>query len=468
MRFSNYLLILSFLLLTLVFTACEKESGEPTFEAPEISSSRESFYQPNPSLYQAAGDAYRENLFYYNQDFEAGIINPVEDASEIYLGSIENNKGIIGGYVNQGSIDDLDQQKLYEFNNAIPDLGLTSNTTLLEGRAIIESWMTENAVTAKDFPLTYHTILIAIESLFENQITKLQKSDPGIILKGANDNTLCTVSGLFCTRTNAVVSGAAQAALALGYRQYFSSLTNWTTLQQNAAVAAIALILNTFWDDIFCNEDCDDCAPAAGIRAVYNGCNFTGIQAVGSFEFAEEWEYFIDRNQDGTTDQIIPQRTNAGFVPKTSLPATGFKVFVDIKCDGGLQNQPGSVMPWPASRLAPVYVDPRLSVAPPRPTANFTQPALQGSPYPYFYNTNTQLCFGMTNLATRGWTFVGWRTSTGGSPSTGNYTSSFCTSFNASQATTASVYAEFSHPCSSTNYRLPGPSFVVCPPGTCN
>ena len=158
--------------------------------------------------------------------------------------------------------------------------------------------------------------------------------------------------------------------------------------------------------------------------------------------------------------------TNNGFVPKTSLPTAPFKAIVNVNCDGGNSGVAGSIMAWPVSRQSSVYVDPSLRVAPPSPTANFTQPPLladaASNGYPYFYPTNTQLCFGMTNLTTRGWTFVGWRT-IGGNPSTGNSTSSFCTRYNNTQPINRSVYAEFSHPCSSINYQLGGPTFVVKP-----
>ena len=160
---------------------------------------------------------------------------------------------------------------------------------LAEARSIVGSWMAEKGVTVADYPLTFHAISVSTEALLKTQITYLEEdaTKQQVIPKGADNQTLCTVTGFFCSETNATVSAIAQAALALGVRSAFRQTSSWTAFQQDAATTAVVLIINTFWDDVFCQEDCDECGPATGIRAVYSGCNFTGIQAVGSFEFAE-------------------------------------------------------------------------------------------------------------------------------------------------------------------------------------
>ena len=465
---------LAFLYLVAVLAllqGCEKDTDQLTIEPLDATQFQHdaSFATSVPDLYVEAGDIYREDLFHYEQDLATETITLPSSTNNIYLGTHEDIKGALLSYSRINTIGAADLEKLFEFDAAIIGLGLTPDMTLGEGRQVVERWMRDHGVTVEQFPLTYHTISIAIESLFENQITKLQKESKVQNLKGSESNSLCTVKGLLCTKTNSFVSSAAQAALGLGIKQVFKKVSDWTDVQQAAAAAAVVLIIDTFWDDIFCIEDCDDCGPAAGIRAVYNGCNFTGIQAVGSFEFVERFRYAIDINQDGAPDQVIPiENSNVGFIPKTSLPTAGFKASVEVLCDGGKEGKEGSIMPWPGGTLGLAYIDPRLPVAPARPTANFTAPPKKGSPYPYYYDTNTQLCFGMTNLATRGWTFVRWQTSGGGTPSTGTSTSNFCTKFSASQPTTFSVSAVFSHPCSPTNYVLSGPSFVVCPMGACD
>ena len=454
--------------LLLFLWSCEKDVEELSEGAtPESLQASDFFTKASPQVYRAAGDAYREDMFNFTQNLETGTLELTNAVDDIYLGTRESVLGELTGYVHQGIVGDQDLSKLSEFTDAIPTLGLTGNMPLVEARSIVADWMQGNGVTVAEYPLTYHAISVATEAVLKTQVTRLEEDlKQQIVSKGANDNTLCTVRGTFCSQTNQTVSLAAQAALALGVRQAFRSASSWTTLQQDAATTAIVLIITTFWDVAFCNEDCDNCGPAAGIRAVYNGCTFMGIQAVGTFEHGEGFTYLIDVNQDGVYEMQRDIFDNIGFVPRTSLPTAPFKVIVDVLCDGGRGNVPGSTMPWPVDRQAAVYINPALPVAPARPTANFTQPPLQGDAssngYPYFYPANTQLCFGMTNLATRGWTFVGWRT-IGGNPSSGSFTSSFCTTYSATQAINRSVYAEFSHPCSPTNFRLAGPSFVIKP-----
>ncbi len=405
------------------------------------------------------------------QDLDAGTLEFTEEVDDIYLGTDESIRGALAGYTNQGVLDESDLGKLIEFGDAIDGLGFVGSMSLVNARGLVGNWMQNHGVSVVETPVSYHAISVLTEALLQTQVTRLQQDGKLTIPeKGADNNTLCTATGNFCG-TNATVSQAAQAALGVGVRETFRQTTNWTALQQDAAATAVVFLITTFISKNSCkNLDCDDCGPAAGIRAVYSGCTFTGIQPVGSFEFAEQVNYSIDKDQDGFFETSLPARvmpgTAVGFVPKAALPSTPFKVYADVLCDGGLIVAPGSIMPWPGTKQSPVYVDPKLSVAPPRPTANFTQPPLlddaQSNGYPYFYPTNTQLCFGMTNLALRGWTFVGWGT-VDGNPSSSKFTSSFCIKYSNTQPIFKSVYAEFSHPCSSTNYKLSGPSFVVKP-----
>jgi len=332
-------------------TNCEKDSTELTESTLENVESAPSFFEAQPEVYRAAGDAYREDMFLLKRDLDSGTLELTDNVDDIYLGSQESIMGELTGHVQQGVIGEEDLSKLIEFNEAIPALGLTANMALTEARSVVESWMQNNGVTVIETPMTYHAISVATEALLKTQVTRLEEdSKQPTVLKGANDNTLCTVSGWFCGQSNATVSRAAQAALALGVRDAFRRASDWSSAQQSAAIAAILFIVNTFWDDIFCNEDCDDCGPAAGIRAVYNGCNFTGLQAIGSFEYAEAFEYLIDINQDGVYDITRELFNDSGFIPKSSLPTTPFKVIVDVLCDGGRGNVPGSRMSWPVDR----------------------------------------------------------------------------------------------------------------------
>jgi hypothetical protein len=425
-------------------------------------------------MYRLVGDQYQEDLFYLKSDLDDGsIVIDEMTLGDVRLNTTEEDIGVLTYLVTGEAVttqQDLDM--LLQFREEVPSFGFTGQTPLSSARAYLRQWLSDREITELHYPLTYHAISVGAEALLTNQITRLREEglDEGISFRSDN-NTLCTVRGLFCSKTNAFVSKAAQTALAAGTKPLLKKTTNWSSGEINAVVIAIKLVLDTFMDSWFCKEECDDCGPAVGIRSVFNGCTFMGIEAVGTFEFAEEFVYRVDDNQDGVFDFNRQIFNSNPFLTKSSLPNTPFKVIVDVGCDGARVGAQGSTMPWPLGTQGRVYVDPTASVAPPRPTAIVNGPPLQGSPYPYYHNTNTQLCFSLSNLATRGWTFVGWKTTVSGgsaSPSTGNSSSTFCTTFNSSTTAFASVYAEFSHPCSPNNYTIQAGSFPVCPPGACN
>ena len=466
------------LLLLLVLSTCEKDSPLQDDIATTPVFGSDDFTSAVPETYREVGNTYRQDMFYQNEALKSGELS-YDNSTEADFSSDDELIDELESYVALGAFSAADLKLLLTFRSEVGSMGFVGATTLIEARGKLDSWMTDNSVTVEQYPLTYHTLQTAKEVLLTTQITQIfeASASKGISTKIGNDGQLCDViprysvppMSLLCTKTDAFASKAAQAALKIGIKKVFSTVLVWSSVATAGATAAVALVISTFWDDIYCKAVCDQCAPAAGIRMVYNGCTFTGIQAVGSFEFAEQWLYLIDANQDGTYERQVFARSNNGFVAKADLPTTGFKVIVDVTCDG--LSAPESQMEWPGGRQGPVYVDPRLPVAPARPFANFTKPALMGGTstggYPYFYPTNTELCFGMTGLATNGWTFKGWSASAG-SPSTGNSVSRFCTRYSNTEPITRSVNAIFSHPCSATDYVLPGPSFVACPVGRCN
>lgn len=207
------------------------------------------------------------------------------------------------------------------------------------------------------------------------------------------------------------------------------------------------------------NEDCDECAPAVGIRPVHDNttCQFLGIEAVGTFEFAERWNFLIDVNRDGSFD--VTQTVTSNLVPASSLPGSAFEVIVDVECDGETD------LPWPGGQQQPVTIDPNAPYSPPIPVATVNQPPLNQG---YYYSTNTQYCFGLSNLYAHGWTFDGWEASAG-TPSSGNNTSNFCTQWNNfSFPTTTDLNAKFSHPWVNYPVYISPSFFVVCPSGQCN
>lgn len=452
--------LFAFALLIVLFTSCEKEQVAQNEKAPTVESTNTGFLEEAPETYRKTGIAYREALHYNQKAIENGEVQyPATDqsfmfedaeASIKYLQSIES----------LGHVSNPDIEMLNSFMGYIESMTVSGSTDISVVRALILDWVATNGVSVQQYPLTYHAVMVAKEALFTNQITILREESDNLQLRGADDGFLCTVSGFLCTRTNEQVSNAARTAVIFGAAQAFKASVEWTTFQEDAAAAAIGLIIATFWNVIFCNEDCDMCAPAVGIRAVFDetGCQFLGIEAVGTFEFAERWIFLVDTNQDGAFDQTLTVLNN--FLPASSLPSSTFDVIVDVECDGATD------MPWPGGTQVPATVNPNATYSPPAPTATFNQPPLNSG---YYYLTNTQYCFGLSNLVTNGWTFDGWEASDG-TPSTGSSTSSFCTSWNSiTFPTTTGLNAKFSHPCASyPAYISPSSFFIVCPPGQCN
>lgn len=457
MRSTSFLV---FVLLIVLFTSCEKEPVDQKEKIPNIESANTGFLTEVPDTYRETGIAYRDAMHYYQKAIKEGEVqNPATDQSFMFE-DIEASMKFLQAYESLGHVSNLDIEMLNTFIRYIESMNVSGTTDISEIRALVTDWITTNGISVKQYPLTFHTIMVAKEALFTNQITILREESDNLQLRGADDGFLCTVSGFLCGQTNQQVSTAARAAVIFGAGQAFKASVEWTDFQESAAVAAIGLIINTFWNVIFCNEDCDTCAPAVGIRPVFSNttCQFLGIEAVGTFEFAERWAFLIDDNQDGAFD--LTRTVLSNFVPASSLPSSTFDVIVDVDCDGATD------MPWPGGTQVAATVNPNATLSPSQPTATFNQPPLNQG---YYYLTNTQYCFGLSNLVTNGWTFAGWEASAG-TPSSGSSTSNFCTSWNNfSFPTTTGLNAKFTHPCaSSPAYLSPSSFFIVCPPGQCN
>ena len=459
--------ILLFILLAFFLWTCEKDQivTSSNDEAdPQITQDSD-LLKEQPAAYRGAGIAYRDAIHYQKKAIQAGEIEFPSD--EIVTTDPQTTIDALNVYESIGYVTQSDVSKLQAFMAYVAEINVNGSTDISHVRGLISNWVSRNGVKVEKHPVTYHSIMIVKEALFKNQLTLLREANENFQFRGADDGTLCTVSGFLCSQTNAAVSAAARTAASQAAAAGFKGLINFnaddelTIFESGLSIgiaAAINGLLTLFWDQIFCNIDCDMCAPAIGIIPVFNEttCQFLGIEAAGSFEFAERWNFSIDANRDGTFG--APQTDLDNFVPSSSLPNNTFDVFVDVACDGNTD------MAWPVGTQQPVTVDPNATFSPPNPTGTISV-----TPSPnngMFYRTGTQYCFRLNNLNRNGWTFNGWFTTSNASPSSGGSNTTFCTTFSTSFPTTAGVNARFTHPCSSTDAIISAGTMVVCPPGS--
>jgi hypothetical protein len=425
-------------------------------------------------MYTEFGTAYRQ-LAYAMVEAEAdnrlvGYGNPA--AAWTYEQAIQD----LSSYTKTGIISEADIRRLESFR-AFVSSGAINETMLTRDMVKkVNQWMVTEGITLESSPILYHAFQASKSALFDTQTALLKNKGKGVAhgeddnFSKMNDGQYCIISGTFCTvRTQGGrLAGLVRGGVAAGVAGIFRETADWSSEQEIIGIinlgnlaetvtgAAIAGIVSTFWDEIFCSTECDNCGPAIGINAVFENCQFIGIRLIGNFEFADRFELVFDTDFDGAFDETRSIREpSSPFIPAAQLPPGNLNIAVDIVCDGA------QAFPWPGGSNG-VFVD-RDNFTPVRPTANFTQPALESG---YFYRPYTPLQFTTFAVATQGWNFNNWAAS-GATPATGNSLFIFTTQFNQDIPLPRNVGLVFSHPCETNAYTVSGPSFLICPTGSC-
>jgi hypothetical protein len=314
---------------------------------------------------------------------------------------------------------------------------------------LADDFLLNESITLESSPSTYYAvhILKGIYAPTDNEDGASTKTE---------DDMYCVVTGFGpqcggATVTQQIIAATAGAAATYFIPQIIENDSPAATAGAALVGSLIALAINNISS---CSVTCDNCAAALGIADVNpTDCDVTALEAIGAFEFSEQFEWFIDANRDGvyfpggiTSDNRFPQSS----FPSQTVP---FDIYVDVTCDGE------TLQPWPSGEPG-ITVDPILGVTS-YLYGNISGPPLSNG---FFYPPNTNLCFTLTVFNIAEYSFTGWETTSGGNPSSGPPTNYFCTTFTNPQPITGSVNAVFEENCTGDIMRIPF-SFLIC--GTC-
>lgn len=465
----------------LTFTGCEREQAtdlitpsetEELVQSAALSPGEVDVSQivPQHVDFTKFGIEARQELYGYYAAYEADELVTYGNPSAVP--NLEKQIDDMESYVQTGLLTAQDVRLLRKFAEYTKTFTFQPDEATSSVRARYREWISAHSITPANNPILYHAFTAAEELLFETQVSAALAENPGLDEQKSNDDNYCTVSGFLCTADNNTFANIVRTVIRTGIAAIFRSSVDWTSqeeilgninlgnLAESAVGAATGIVLTSWWDRVFCNVECDNCAAAIGAVAVFdvNGCDFIGIRLIGNFEFADRFEVFIDDNLDGvfegpfvifepTTDLITAQQIG-------NLGSSSFAFRVEVICDGGVS------FPWAGPPGGLFFDLDNLDF--PRPTASINTPPRNSFYYPSF----TPLTFSTFAVATRGWTFNNWSAG-GGTPSTGGSLNSFTTSFNDNNPITRGISLSWSHPCE-PNYNMPGASFLICSPSVCN
>lgn len=411
-------------------------------------------------VYRDIGVKFRGTLF----DF---YLNPSSydlTASEEALSSVNEHNTflLLENYADKGLISSKEIAAFTSLIDMLDGEELYATDKITNTHNFFESFAAENSISLTGTPVTYAALRVVQHSTFSTDTYNATLGGKTAHQKGENDGQLCSPPWFCGSGANAALTVGNAVAL-----NEFRTTVEWSASAEVAAAAAISLAITSGFS-WFCRQiaNCDDCAAPVGVTILRDGpgnCNFAGIRPVGTFEWAERAEFFIDDNQNGvfigplvsTSIEEFPEfiLTDNQLVSLEIDLNSQFDVFVDITCDGG------GAANWPVGQQNPVRIDP----SPDRvPVGTISRPPLTNG---YYYRPGTQICFQLNSFNAMGNTFVGWR-APGGSPSTGSANTQFCTTFNQSTALPRGVQAVFQSPCTNQEFLL-GTSFLICPPSQC-
>lgn len=456
-------------LLTLFGCQESLDSSYPT-EPEETTAIEETTLptQPVPELYRSIGKQYRDAIFQYGHleelPYDPGF--PVSEPEEF---DYEDGLAQIEGYKLIPGIDPNDIDKTIALIEALAELPLAGNTFLSKARAMVDEIVVQLQITVEEAPLAFHTAEIMKASVFSTDLTYLAEDagNMNVAFRGADDSQLCvfkkSCKGVLLTLdiisvAITVVSGIASAG------------TTFTigSAAKEVLKNIVKIGFKTLIKQLVCGRqdhfDCDDCGPALGFTYYYDDCETYGIRPVGNFEWSYSFDYLFDPGQDGAfgNPQFLENLNPRIQYPKgkfsleqlsdisESILENPFDVKVSVVCDGEVE------FPWPLTQ--PGTAD--LSTPPimPFPYDNISitsnAPLAQNAPITGFYNFGTELTFSLTSVVypmpAEFFTFVGWQTTGGASPSSGSDQFTFTTTFYGTQATTGSASAVFRNNCDNT------------------
>lgn len=276
----------------------------------------------------------------------------------------------------RGYVEDKESAAWAAFRQFIRRFDYENYSSIRDIRGSFTEWRSQHNVSQTTSSVVYHVTRILEEIMANNQATLSNvTTEPDQYFQfKRNDGFLCFIDhrnwlsarlGL-CPGANdddvaEILSNTVQELLVEEASEQFdkysdqiadrlfnangNGLTDFERIGLNFLQGIIRSSLEEFvenwWLERWCREECDACSSALGVAAIWDGCSFEGIAAVGSeFEFNEGIDFIFDYNLDGVVDEQR-QRFDAQY-PAGAISNNGpFNVRVDVTCDGGRE------FPWP-------------------------------------------------------------------------------------------------------------------------
>ncbi|NJO87191.1 MAG: hypothetical protein HC821_04100 [Lewinella sp.] len=397
-------------------------------------------------LYATAANDFEYTYWYtisegqvLGNDFVSGLPAPQEISRKDLMTQLDY-------FVERGDLAPQDVASLLELLEFFGNRQWNRETPLSDVSNQLNGFLTDNAINSTDYPLTFHMVKFTEELLVNNLITRNTTDEGALAGQKNDDGQLCTTSGFLCPSQSAIASAASNAASAAFASALVSTAIKATGPLGAGILAIMRFAFRDLFTSIFCNVDCDECGPAAGVIAIYNSnCSLRELRAAGSFEFAERFIFLVDGNLDGAfeADPVVPQNS----LPGSAITSPQNRVIVDVVCDGNRS------FLWPRNRAIFISSDQRQM----NPSAWVTaSPAPSGFVLPM----NTQICFTLTELSDATWNRVGWSAPTGNPSSGGTFNNTFCTSFSGATRL-VNVGMRYQNPCNTSQERIIGVSFVA-------